>query len=423
MRPLRRPPPRHRAPSGAARLQARRAQAGQTGAEQPGPGHSEARQLEPQQPEAGLSEVGLPEAQQPEAQLSEAGLSEAQQPEAGLSEAQQPEAQQPEAQLSEAGLPEAQQPEAQQPEAQLSEAGLSEAQQPEAQLSEAGLSEAQQPDAQQTGVGQPEVGRPGPEPPNPESADTEPLEAGQLQAGQPQAKQPRDGHVGPALRRLMVTPTFAAGLGVVVAAGLAVSMTSRTVLHFSGPEGKPCVVRGCATGVNRSPGAGTPASASPGKRLVPATLSPENSARPSPSFTGGQGGEDSGHHSGRHVVIDYETTQRFTWGFDGKITISGLSDSALSTWQLGFSYPGTRIVEVQGAQWQSTGDDSGVAQAETSGSTGHNGSDSGHGGSGGSGQDSSGHGGQNTVVITIAASGTPGAPSDCRFDNTTCSFR
>ncbi|HEY4850287.1 MAG TPA: cellulose binding domain-containing protein [Streptosporangiaceae bacterium] len=404
MRPLRRPPPRHRAPSGAARLQARRAQAGQTGAEQPGPGHSEARQLEPQQPEA-----GLPEAQLPEAQLSEAGPSEAGLSEAGLSEAGLSEAQLPEAQLSEAGLSEAQLSEAQLSEAQLSEAGL--------------LSEAQQPEAHQTGVGQPEVGHPGPEPPNPESADTEPLEAGQLQAGQLQAKQPRDGHVGPAFRRLMVTPTFAAGLGVVVAAGLAVSMTSRTVLHFSGPEGKPCVVRGCATGVNRSPGAGTPASASPGKRLVPATLSPENSARPSPSFTGGQGGEDSGHHSGSHVVIDYETTQRFTWGFDGKITISGLSDSALSTWQLGFSYPGTRIVEVQGAQWQSTGDDSGVAQAETSGSTGHNGSDSGHGGSGGSGQDSSGHGGQNTVVITIEASGTPGAPSDCRFDNTTCSFR
>src|SRR6266851_4927404 len=405
MRPLRRPPPRHRAPSGAARLQARRAQAGQTGAEQPGPGHSEARQLE---------------AQQPEAQLSEAGLSEAQLPEAQLPEAQLPEAQLSEARLPEAGLSEAQLSEARQPEAQLSEARLSEAQLPEAQLSEAGLSEAQQPEAQQTGVGQPEVGRPGPEPPNPESADTEPLEAGQLQAGQLQAKQPRDRNVGPAFRRLMVTPTFAAGLGVVVAAGLAVSMTSRTVLHFSGPEGKPCVVRGCTTGVNRSPGAGTPASASPGKRLVPATLSPENSARPTPSFTGRQGGEDSGHHSGSHVVIDYETTQRFTWGFDGKITISGLSDSALSTWQLGFSYPGTRIVEVQGAQWQSTGDDSGVAQAETSGSTGHNGSDSGYGGSGGSGQDSSG---QNTVVIAIEASGTPGAPSDCRFDNTTCSFR
>jgi hypothetical protein len=358
MRPLRRPPPRHRAPSGAARLQLRRAKAGQTGAEQPGLGHSEARQLE---------------AQLSGAQLSGAELSGAQ-----LSEAQQPEAQQPEAQ---------------QPEAQ--------------QLSE----------AEQTKAGQPEIGRLGPEP------KTEPLEAGQLQAGQPQAKQPRDRHVGPAFRRLMVTPTFAAGLGVVVAAGLAVSMTSRTVLHFSGPEGKPCVIRGCVTGANRSPGAGTPASASPGKRLVPSTLGPENSARPSPSFTGGHGGEDSRHHSGSKVVVDYETTQRFSWGFDGKITISGLSDSALSTWRLGFNYPGTRIVEVQGAQWQPTGDDSGVAQAETFGGTGQNGSDSGDGRSSGSGPDSYGHDSQNTVVITIEASGTPSTPSDCRFDDTPCSFR
>jgi hypothetical protein len=149
------------------------------------------------------------------------------------------------------------------------------------------------------------------------------------------------------------------------------------------------------------------------------TLGPES--QPDTSFTGG--GEDNEPESGGQVMIDYETTQRWSWGFDSQITISGLTDSALSSWRLEFSYPGTRIVEVQGAQWQSTGDDSGVAQAETSGSTGHNGSDSGRGGSGGSGQDSSGHGGQNTVVITIAASGTPGAPSDCRFDNTTCSFR
>jgi hypothetical protein len=374
MRALRRPPPRHRAPSGAVRLQGRRAQAGQTGAEQPGPGHSEARHSKAQHSEAQLSEAQLSEAQLSEAQLSEA---------------------------------------------QLSEAQLSEALQPEVRLSEVRLSEVRLSEAQETKVGQPEVGRPGPEPPK-----TEPLGAGQLQAGQPQATQPGNGHVGPALRRLMVTPTFAAGLGVVVAAGLAVSMTSRTVLHFSGPEGKPCAVRGCASGLDRSPGAGTPASASPGKRLVPSTLGPENSARPSPSFIGGKGGEDSDHHSGSQVVIDYETTQRWSWGFDGQITISGLTHSALSTWRLGFSYPGTRIVEVQGAQWQSTGDNSGIAQAETSlGGTGQNGSGSGHRGAGGSRQDSSGNGGQqNTVVITIEASGTPSAPSDCRFDDTTCSF-
>jgi hypothetical protein len=381
MRPLRRSPPRHRASSGAARLQVRRARAGQTGDEQPGPEQSGARH----------SGARHPEARQPEAQLAEASQPEASQPEVRLAEASQP------------------------------ELGVS-------------MAERTQSEARQAKVGQPEVGPPEPEPPM-----TEPLELGQLQAEQlqaeqlqakqpqaeqPQAKQAGDGHVRPALRRLMVTPTFAAGLGVVVAAGLAVGMTSRTVLHFSGPEGKPCAVRGCVSGLDRSPGAGTPASASPGKRLVPSTLGPGKSAQPSPSFTGGQGGEDSDHHSGRQVVIDYETTQRWSWGFDGQITISGLTDSALSSWRLGFNYPGTRIVGVQGAQWQSTGDDSGVAQAQTSSGGGQNGSDSGHGTAGGTGQDSSGHGGQqNTVVITIEASGTPSGPSDCQFDNTPCSFR
>lgn len=214
----------------------------------------------------------------------------------------------------------------------------------------------------------------------------------------------------------MVTPTFAAGLGVVVAAGLAVSMTSRTVLHFSVPPGKPCVVWGCATGPDPSSGAGTPALASPGKRLVPTTLGPENSARPSQSFTGGQGGDDSDHHSSGQVVIDYETTQQWSWGFDGQITISGMTDSALSDWRLAFSLPGTRIVEVQGAQWQSTGQDSGVARADSS----YYGSGS-RDGAGQFGQDSSS--GQNDVVITIEASGTPGTPSDCQLNNTPCSFR
>ena len=51
-----------------------------------------------------------------------------------------------------------------------------------------------------------------------------------------EAARSRGVQVGPALRRLVFTPTFAAGLGVVVAAGLAVSMTARTVLHFTGPD-------------------------------------------------------------------------------------------------------------------------------------------------------------------------------------------
>jgi Cellulose binding domain len=228
----------------------------------------------------------------------------------------------------------------------------------------------------------------------------------------------------------MVTPTFAAGLGVVVAAALAVSMTARTVLHFSGPEGKPCAVPRCAPGTELPGSAGTLASAKPGIRLVPTPQGPKRSAQPSPSVTQGRGGEDSKQGTGSQVVIDYQTTQQWSWGFYGQIVISGLSRSSLNTWRLGFDYPGTHIVEVQGAQWQPTGDNSGVAAPEGSsdGSAWSGSSQSRQGSNGGSptgsDQGTSGPGtGQHDVVITIEAAGTPSAPAHCRFNDTPCSFR
>ena len=294
-----------------------------------------------------------------------------------------------------------------------------------------------------------------------------------------EAARSRGVQVGPALRRLVFTPTFAAGLGVVVAAGLAVSMTARTVLHFTGPDQqKYCTLQVCPKGPNMPGGVGTLASAKPGFRLLPATRGPSGSSQPRSTSSGGQG---SGHVAGSHVVIAYRTTQKWSWGFDGQIMISGIPASSLGNWRLAFDYPGTSIVEVQGAQWVPTGQDSGVAEAGTStssappsGGTSQSGtspsgtsssgtsssgtsssgtsssgtsssgtSSSGTSSSGaspsgtsqnkpdvsggnmsGSGQQPADHGGQqSTVVITIEASGPPSAPSNCRFDNAPCSFR
>jgi Cellulose binding domain len=262
----------------------------------------------------------------------------------------------------------------------------------------------------------------------------------------------------------MVTPTFAAGLGVVVAAGLAVSMTARTVLHFTGPDQqKYCTLRGCAKGPDMPGGVGTLASAKPGIRLLPATSGPSGSSLPGSASSGGQG---NGHVAGGHVVVAYQTTQKWSWGFDGQIVISGIPASSLGNWRLAFDYPGTSIVEVQGAQWEPTGQDSGVAEAGTSsssappsGGTSPSGTSStgaspssasstgaspsstsstgasstgasqskpavSGGNMSGSGQQSADHSGQqSTVVITIEASGSPSAPSGCRFDNAPCSFR
>ena len=88
-----------------------------------------------------------------------------------------------------------------------------------------------------------------------------------IPAGRPAARRDRPGRrrFGTAMRRLMVTPTFAAGLGVVVAASLAANMT-KTVLHFSSPlPGGQCQIGACHPQPSHG---GTLASARPGVPIV-----------------------------------------------------------------------------------------------------------------------------------------------------------
>ncbi len=91
-------------------------------------------------------------------------------------------------------------------------------------------------------------------------------------AAGPRPARPRSRvRVSPALRRLMVTPTFAAGLGVVVAAFLAANM-SRTVLHFSAPiPTHQCAAGACQA---QQPHGGTLASARPGVHITPSVPDP-----------------------------------------------------------------------------------------------------------------------------------------------------
>src|SRR5215472_10448253 len=72
--------------------------------------------------------------------------------------------------------------------------------------------------------------------------------------GNSAATQPPDRRLGAAMRRVVVTPTFAAGLGVVVAAVLAYPM--RTVFNYASPnDGATCQVAGC--GISPQPGGHT----------------------------------------------------------------------------------------------------------------------------------------------------------------------
>src|SRR5215831_8303931 len=159
---------------------------------------------------------------------------------------------------------------------------------------------------------------------------------------QPVGTQTRPRAFSTAMRRVVVTPTFAAGLGVVIAAVLAYPMT-RTVISYGArpPAGTaPCVGSDCGTGTQD--GGGTPA-ARPGRRLA----SPAPAAKhPQPSVPPATGGGASA--SGQQPVMHFQTLHRWPGGFVGQITITGSGVQASAHWQLRISYGSARIIGVRG---------------------------------------------------------------------------
>jgi hypothetical protein len=231
-----------------------------------------------------------------------------------------------------------------------------------------------------------------------------------LPAGRPPVPRDRPGRrrLGVALRRLMVTPTFAAGLGVVVAASLAVNMT-KTVLHFSSPlPGGPCAAGHChpqpaqgGTLASARPGVpiATPRSpaAGPGQRRMQAGNAPGD-RRP--------GRAKLGHRPGPAAVITYQLTQQWPGGFTDLITISGLGGRG--SWSLSLAYPGARIAGVQGASWKWRSAGSGVARGQNAA------------GGGDQPGDPSGPAGITQFVVTVDGRSQP--PSGCAFNGQPCSF-
>jgi hypothetical protein len=259
----------------------------------------------------------------------------------------------------------------------------------------------------------------------------------------------RGRRISPVLRRLVVTPTFAAGLGVVVAAFLAANM-SRTVLHFSAPiPGNQCSAGDC----HAQPHGGQVASARPGVHIeprVPAASGPVTATQPGGSQPGGSqsggsqpggsqpggsqpgGSQPGGSQSGaeqpgadqqggtaqaaggsggrqpsvgsRAVSITYQQVEQWPGGFADQITIRGLSGTSTQAWSLAFAYPGGRIAGVQGARWEPGRVGAGVAQGVSWPGWGQP------------------HRSAATVRLTVIVEGQPAAPSGCAFDGQLCTF-
>jgi len=229
----------------------------------------------------------------------------------------------------------------------------------------------------------------------------------QEQAGRarPERVWPRGRRISPVLRRLVVTPTFAAGLGVVVAAFLAANM-SRTVLHFSAPiPGNQCTSGDCHV---QEPHGGTLASARPGVHItpsVPSASGPATGLQPggTASAAGGGGGPRPSVGS-RPVSITYQQLEHWPGGFADQITISGLSGTRVRAWSLAFGYPGSRIAHVQGARWEPGGPGAGVARGVAWPGWGQVRSSA------------------DPVRLMVIVNGQPGAPSGCTLDGAPCRF-
>ncbi len=184
----------------------------------------------------------------------------------------------------------------------------------------------------------------------------------------------------------MVTPTFAAGLGVIVAATLAATMT-KTVLHFSSPvPGQECAAGPCGQH------GGSLASAHPGVLITTTPGHPQSAGS-------GAGGSRLRGGAAGHPVISYQLAQQWPGGFTARITIAGLP---AGTWRLAFGYPGVRILGVQGARWQPSGAGSGVVEGDASPSP-------------------DGYG-QATFMVSAEGEGPGRRPASCTLNGAPCTF-
>jgi len=143
------------------------------------------------------------------------------------------------------------------------------------------------------------------------------------------------------MRRVVVTPTFAAGLGVVVAAVLAYPM--QTVFSYVAPGaighgGLRCGQSGCG----HQHGQGKPAPLGVGGgQLSPAQ---PGSATPDNAGTAGPSGQQAGDGTAAaQPRLTYKITSKWQGGFWGQITIT-FPGAVPPEWKLRFGYPGGHIL-------------------------------------------------------------------------------
>jgi hypothetical protein len=186
----------------------------------------------------------------------------------------------------------------------------------------------------------------------------------------------------------MMTPWFAAGAGIVIAAAMAVGSPAALTYAPSDPGARCPAMSGCA-----SPAPGhlpDLATARPGVALKPPGAQPAGAEAAS---SGQRPGAEAGNQLGYRVI------RRRHSGFVAVITIPG--DLRPGTWSLQFGFRSARVDRVWGALWQPWR--------------------SGHGGT------ALGpwpwRGRSDARQLTVLATGQPASPSRCRLDGISCGYR
>ncbi|HEY6279859.1 MAG TPA: cellulose binding domain-containing protein [Streptosporangiaceae bacterium] len=192
------------------------------------------------------------------------------------------------------------------------------------------------------------------------------------------------------LRRIVVTPTFAAGLGVVIAAIIAYPLTRTVISYGREPPtaGHPCLITGCATA---TPGDGGLATAKPGRRLVP------------PHHKHHRAGTAGAAATGPRPVMTYQTVHQWPGGFVGQVVITMPAGPVPASWQLRLSYQSGTITSVWGGSWAPRSPHTVTVTAGGQNDPGTQGGRS-----------------QGDVQIFLTVTGPPGPPSGCAFNGEAC---
>jgi hypothetical protein len=199
------------------------------------------------------------------------------------------------------------------------------------------------------------------------------------------------------MRRVVVTPTFAAGLGVVVAAVLAYPM--QTVFSYVTPGaighgGLQCGQNGCG----HQPRHGKPAPLGvDGGQLNPAQ--PGSAAPDNGSTTAPAGQQAGGGPAAAAPQLTYKITSKWQGGFWGQITIT-FPGAVPPEWKLRFGYPGHHILGMNpSSHLAPNGHTAVVRSTDYSSGTGPGG---------------------RTFAIGVGVQGVPAHPARCSFNGRAC---